>query len=349
MRVSVPRLLLYALVFAVGGALLVGGATSTAVFGAFNTDWDGTSELRDTAEMSGSDPVIVRNTTRYDDYGSEDIAFVLAPTESYSERDAESVQSFVERGGTLVVADQEGTHSHPLLAAVGANARVNGSTLRDEQNYYRGAALPVADTIEGEDHRLVQNVSSVTLNHGTAVEPNGATVLISSSRFAYLDLDDSGGLSGTDTIGSYPVVTVESIGDGEVVLVSDPSLFINVMQIQENNRAFTAALVNGTDHTVVDVSHAASPPPLVIALLTIRNSAVLSLGIGLGATVIIGGGLRVFTARFRQKSATERIESDVETLLDGFDDEKLDNRERSRLRRVTEGIIRNQSESDDNE
>lgn len=369
MQFDTPRLLLYGLVIVICGALLVGGTTSTAVFGAFNTDWDGTSELRETATTSGSEPVILRNTTQYGEYGTDDIAFVIGPTEAYDDREAERVRMFLQRGGTLVVADREGTHSHPLLASVGADARIHGSILRDERHHYRGAALPVTTEVGETEHRLVENDSSVTLNHGSSIEPNGATVLLASSRFSYLDLDDTESLSDDDIVGSQPVVTVESVGDGEVVVVSDPSLFINVMQERENNRNFTTTLVSDTDHTLVDVSHAASPPVLVTAMLTVRDSVAFSVAIGFGTIVFLGGGIRVL---FRRRSpsptyedpatasgvgsatdtganADAGIEPDPDKLLSGFDDEHAESETSRRLRRVTEGIIRNRSDSDDND
>ena len=46
---SYPRVLLLALLVVTVGAIVVAASTSTAAFGAFNSDWDGTADLRDRA------------------------------------------------------------------------------------------------------------------------------------------------------------------------------------------------------------------------------------------------------------------------------------------------------------
>lgn len=285
---DVPRLALVGFVLVVSGALVVGGATSSVAFDAFNPDWDGTSDLQAAVEEADSEPVIVRNTTRYDEYGANATAFVLAPNEEYTADDAARIRAFLERGGTLVVADRDGPHGHALLAALGASARPAGPVLRDERHYYRDPALPIATEVD--NHTLVEGVASLTLNYGTAIEPNGTEPLVSTSEYAYLDRDGSGTLSDNETLASYPVATVEPVGDGAVVTVGDPSLFINVMTERSDNRAFITALVAETDHALIDISRTGSPPPLVAVLLSVRESLLLQIAIGLGGLALLRAG-----------------------------------------------------------
>lgn len=341
MKVDPPRAALLALVVAVAAALVVGGVTSGVAFGLYNPQWEGTSDLRTTAEEAGSEPVILRNTTQYAEYGEGDVAFIIAPNEPYERADATQVRGFLDRGGTLVVADRDGAHE-ALLEEVGADARPNGTVLRDEQNYYRSPALPVAEPVA--NHSAVEGVESVTLNHGTSVEPNGATVLVATSEFAYLDRDGSESLSDNETLTSYPVVTAESVGNGEVIVVGDPSIFINVMQDDIGNRAFVEALVDDTNHTVVDTSHSTSPPPLVSALLTIRDSPGLQAGLGLGMLVLVGIAGRVLGRRPEPSAPA----ADEAALTEGLQ-RLYTNVDSDRLQRVTEGVISSRTQSDDNE
>ena len=345
MNLDVPRVVLVALVLAVVGGFVLGGSTSGVAFDSFNPEWEGTSDLRTTAENTGSEPVIVRNTTRYDEYGEGDVAFVLAPTREYDEADADRVRAFVERGGTLIVADRDGPYGHALLDAVGAEARPEGPILRDERHYHTGPALPVASNVS--NHSLVDGVESVTLNYGTAVEPNGATVLVTSSAFAYLDLDGSGDVSENETVASYPVATVEPVADGQVVVVGDPSVFINVMQDDVGNQRFVEALVSqaGTQHTLVDTTHTASPPPLVSALLTVRESLFLQLGLAIGALSAVGLSRRALN---RRVDADDRPSVDDETLADGLAGLNPTLAPDS-VRRLTKGIITRRVEGDDDE
>lgn len=343
MRFSVPTVVAAGLVVAVAAALVFGGATSAAAFGSFNPGWDGTSDLRSIADSEGAEPIVLRNTSTYDAHGSGDVAFVLAPESGYSDAEARRVRRFVERGGTLVVADRDGPNGHALLAAVGAEARPAGPVLRDDRHHYRSAALPVADNVS--DHALVANLSSLTLNHGTAVEPNGATVLVASSEFSYLDRDGSGAPDGDEVVRSHAVATVEPVGEGRVVVVGDPSVFINAMQGRAGNAAFTRALVAGADHAVVDASRT-SLPPLVAALLTVRDSVLLQgvLGLcGLLAVAVTGQLLGR-----RRAGADDAFLVDDESLLAGLQ-RRYPALDPSRIRKVTEGVIRNRTEPGDNE
>ena len=241
-----------------------------------------------------ADSVLIRDQSTYEGFGDGDVAFVIAPAYT-SGNDTAYVREFVERGGTLIVAYRESPRGDALLSEVGANARPDGALLRDEVNYHRSPRLPVAT--ETGDNDLVANLSAVILNHGTVVDPNGATVLVESSPYSYLDRDGSG-TPGDGQIDSFPVATVESVGDGQVIVVGDPSIFINAMQEQDENAAFTRALADGaladgapadgTDHVIVDASGDTSVPPLIVLLLTVRQSPLLQVGLGLGALVVVG-------------------------------------------------------------
>lgn len=344
MRVAVPVLVAAALVVAVAGALVVGGATSSADFGSFNPDWDGTSDLRSIADAEDAEPVVVRNATSYDDYGRGDVAFVLAPESGYDDAEAAGVREFVERGGTLVVAERDGQHGDALLSSVGATARPVGPVLRDDRNYHRSPALPVADDVA--NHSLVADVPSVTLNHGTALDPGDATVLVASSEFSYLDRDASGSRSGDEAVRSYPVATVESVGDGRVVVVGDPSVFINAMSDRAGNEAFARSLVADADHALVDVS-TSSVPPLVAALLTVRGSPTLQALLGLGGLVAVAASSRLLG---RRRSDGPLGDDETPTSrgnrFEGGRSTAVDSR---RSFGTTEGILRNPDEPGDDE
>lgn len=339
---DVPRVVLLVLTLVVVGAFLAGGVTSGVSFAAFNQNWDGTSELRTTATDVGSEPVIVQNTTRYDAYAQNDVAFVLAPEQRYGDADRRRVRAFVERGGTLVVAEREGAPGHALLEGIGADARPNGTVLRDARRHYRSPAFPVAENVS--EQPLVDGVESVTMNHGTAVEPNGATVLVTSSETAYLDADADSSLSENETLAAYPIVTVESIGSGRVVVVGDPSVFINVMQAETNNDAFTAALLEDTDHALVDVSHASSPPPLVAVVLAIRNSVALQVGVGAAGLTLVGVCTRLVGRRDdapRPAVDDADLPGGLQRLYPDLDVETVE--------RLTQGVLSDRSQSSDDE
>lgn len=349
--IDYPRVLLVGLMVVAVVALVLAASTSSTAFGAYNSAWDGASSLRDVADSMGTDSTIVRNATRYDHLPAEGtIAVVLSPDRAYSNTDAARLRRFVENGGTLIVAEDFGPHSNALLAEVGANARFNGTLVRDERHNYRSPAMPVATNVS--EYPLLTGVERLTLNHGTVIEPNGARPVANTSGYAYVDVTQDDQLDDSESLNKYPVMTAESVGEGRVIAVSDPSLFINAMLDREGNRQFAQNAFGAHDLLVLDYSHAERLPPLAVALLVVRESPllqVLVLGGAIGVVVVWSRGL--FSPVLRRLEVGERrpmhvVDEDV--VLTYLRDRHPDWDE-DRLERVAKGVLatRRNPEEDD--
>ncbi|WP_165875334.1 DUF4350 domain-containing protein [Natrarchaeobius chitinivorans] len=312
------RLLTYALTVAIVFTIAVGAGTSTAAFGPFTPSWEGTTELRERlADDPETDVEILRETTEYGDRQADGtIAFVVSPEQSYDDADATRVRRFVEDGGTLVVFDNFGTHGNDVLADVGADSRFDGRVVRDDHRYDGGPLMPIAQ--RSADHPYTAGAERLSLNYATAVDPGGGpdanrtsadgntTVLFATSEFARLE--DADGEPGTDdrsmdSVGPYPVATVESVGDGRVVAVGDPSLAVNAMIDREDNAAFLTTFAADGDRVYFDVSHAEELPPLANLLVTLRQSPPVQILVGFA--VVSGIGLST-NRRVRAAAATAR-------------------------------------------
>ncbi|MXR40704.1 DUF4350 domain-containing protein [Halobaculum sp. WSA2] len=306
-----PHALAVGLAGVMAVAVLFAGATSAAAFGAYNPAWDGASDLRGVAEDEGvAQATVATNASMYrtvEPNGT--VAVVLSPDRPYTNAEASAVERFVRAGGTLVVAEDYGPHGNRLLAAVDSEVRVDGRPLRDDREYYRSPALPVAPNTA--DHPLTAGVDSLTLNHGSVVVPRNATanatvsgtdrpadqpavdgtnatVLVRSSEFSYLDADADGDIDDDETLRTRPVATAESVGAGRVIVVSDPSAFINAMLERPGNRRFVANLFADRERVLLDYSHTADQPPLVGVTLALRRSTPLTVGVGVLALIGIG-------------------------------------------------------------
>ncbi|EMA58401.1 DUF4350 domain-containing protein [Halorubrum lipolyticum] len=296
----VPRLVLYALAITVGLTLVVAASTTTAAFGAYNLEWDGTSDLREHADEQAVSNITLDTTAYETASANETVAVVIAPEERYTGNDSQRVQRFVEAGGTLVVADDFGPHGNALLADIGADARFNGSPIRDERHYYRSPSLPIATNVANATY--TEAVQQLTLNYPTAIDANSATEIATTSEFAYLDRNETGNLSLTDELGTYPVVTAESVGDGRVIAVGDPSVFINVMLTQPDNEAFATGLLSERERVLLDYSRSGDQPPLAVASLALRSSPPLQIGAGVLGVVAVWA----YLGRSRTLGATAR-------------------------------------------
>jgi hypothetical protein len=285
-ELTYPRLLVGALSITLVVVAIIGLTTSSAAFGAYNSAWDGTQEFRELAGANGTETVIAQSAAPYRTAeANTTTAIVLAPDTNYSAQQVEAIAAFLNRGGTLVIAGDVGTASNQLLADLGVSTRIENTPLRDDEQNYRSAAFPLATNISADP--VTRDVSQLTLNYPTILTPGeNATVLVASSEFAYADETGDGVLNASETVGSRPVVASEPYGSGRVVVASDPSLFINSMLAQPDNREFARNVVGPPRTVIFDYTHTAELPIAVVVAQLISGSNWLQLGVAL--TVVAG-------------------------------------------------------------
>lgn len=297
---SYPKLLLAGLAGALTITLIVLAGTSSASLGVYNADWDGTSEIRSAAESAGAETTVAQNVSTYAATDpARTLAVVLSPSDVYGS-DGKAVRSFLRSGGTLLVAEDYGPHGNQLLATVEADARVTGTPLRDEQRAGPSPAFPRATA--ATNHTYTTGVDGLILNHGSTIDAGNATPLYVSSEFSYLDANRNDALDDSETLRQRPVVTVESVGEGHVIVVSDPSVFLNAMLERSDNAAFLQTLVESHDRVVLDVSHSAPLPPLVTARLLLQDSGLVAFIAGALSVLAVTVGLQPggFVRRLRE-------------------------------------------------
>ena len=341
-RGPVLRAFLCCFAVVVVATIVYGGLTSATVFGAYNDNWEGTSDLRTLATGSAEEARTVQTTREYvrTDIGST-IGFILSPDSGYTDRESARVEQFVRNGGTLVVAEDYGNESDRLLSQIGADARFAGEPVRDERYYGNTPAMPRVRT--ASDREYTTGVETLTLNHGTVVRPNGTSVLVNTSSFAYLDRNRNERLDSDESLETYPVVTRERLGEGDVVVVGDPSLFINAMLDYADNRRFARNLVAGHRVVVFDVSHVGGIPPLIAGRSLLRDSLVVQVIAGVAlivATSYLGTAVRL-PARIRRFSETDSVSPNVDAdALETWIRDRHPEWDIARARQVAEEICR---------
>ncbi|MEM2726764.1 MAG: DUF4350 domain-containing protein [Archaeoglobaceae archaeon] len=250
---------------------------SSADLSIFNTNWNGLSGFAKlVAEKREILPILYPyNNAKVSELGG--VLIVVNPTIEFSSSEAEEVKKFLEKGGTVFIADDFGT-ANSLLEKIGLKVRFSREVLRDIF-YDKNENFTVVVRIEGE---LSKGVDNLKLNVPSAII--GAQGEILTSRASVVR-----------DMRSYPILSELKYGNGRVVLFSDPSALMNDM-LQENKQ-FALNLIeylgNGTFY--FDEAHRADLNPYSTATVYIhreldRNSAfVLILTIATFAVFVESG------------------------------------------------------------
>ncbi len=291
--IDYPRAVLLVLLVVLNLALVGAVVTSDAPYGPYNGAWDGTSELR-TSLAGDADLTLAHSTTQYGEVSGDAVAIVVAPQESYGATDTARLRQFVQRGGTLVVMSDD-NRTNRLLTELEVETRIDGRPLRDERENYRSPALPVAT--ETTDHPYTDDIDGLTLNYGTALNVSTDSqrfgpawegqYLINTSGFAYIDRNRNETLDTSESLRERPVATLEPVGQGQVLVVSDASVATNAMLDRTGNERFIQNIAGAHDQVLLDYSHGHPLPPLVYALLLIRATPWAQFVLGLTAVAVV--------------------------------------------------------------
>ena len=285
---GLPQWVLLALVAMLVLAIVAAGVTTAAPFATYNSDWTGTTDLRD-ATLADENTTLVVDTpaVRTATPTPRTTAFVIGvPNETDSVTATSS--TVLDQGGTVVITNEVPGPTNSLLETLGASARVASGPVRDPRSYYRQPVLPLATTTN-ETETIAG--TEITLNHPGTVTPGSATVLATTSQFSYVDENRNEQFDVDESLGERPVMTRESVGNGTVVVVSDSSVFINAMYDRDGNQAVAAWLTAGSDRLVLTGSSVQPLPRLAALVLWFKSTPVAQavlLGIMTSSILLMG-------------------------------------------------------------
>jgi hypothetical protein len=280
--------------------------TTKEDFSTYNTAWNGASDAK---ALASSDGYTTRSVFALSEIGSGDgVLFMLNPNSSvsFSASDASTLQSFVKNGGVLVLANDFG-NGNAVLSGLGVSAaRFNGSLLEDNVSKGVDAAHPLITDVNASG--ITAGVHELYFNYGTALDVSGTnvTVLARSAPTSYLSTSATANLSATT--GAHPVLATFTYGDGRIVLLSDPSVFINDMLGQaDNQQLLTSMFANLTGGNTAapimfDESHRASAPvwSLLYDRINADDTVKYTVIVLVSAAFVIGINATALVRRQRQ-------------------------------------------------
>jgi hypothetical protein len=221
---------------------------SEADFTLENPAWNGFSRL------SGVHLQPIYNIKDLSGLGSTDTLLIVSPVSNYSAEESSSVAAYMEGGGNVIVMDDFGK-ANILLESIDSPVTINPTPLCEYEYYYTNHSFPIINNLNPSEE--MANVSELIMNHPSSLNVSGSAYgLAQTSSRGWLDVNDNSRMDGMEKMGRYTVVARTSYGNGELLVISDPDVFINSMVELGDNQVFMGNIFSG--NVWIDVGHGRS-------------------------------------------------------------------------------------------
>jgi hypothetical protein len=221
-----------------------------------NFDWNGCSRIADTTQ----------NATLLLSYdrplpNATSLLAIVGPSIDFTRDESFKIGKFLEGGGVVLLADDFGT-GNSLLGALNVSAQFSKKPLADLYYYSRDHSFPLITDFSPSP--ATDNLTAIVLNRPSYIEIRNSSLVTkigSSSPFSFIDFSGEGKSLVNETLDSYPVLVSVKIGRGLLLLVADPSMFINdVIGLYDNMQLFQNVLKMGGGSVIFDTAHLARAP-----------------------------------------------------------------------------------------
>ena len=208
-----------------------------------NTHWNGLTDLQEKYQLEP-----LKKDFRLSRITGNSL-IISIPYREPEAQEVSELKEYLEEGGNLIIADDHG-FGNPILSGLGVKARFHGNRIVDPLFNHGEKGFLVVNDIRPSP--LTVNVSSLKLNYATSLDIDDGIVAANSSSFSFIDSNLNGIKDEGEETGPFPVVAHIGVGDGKLILVSDPSILINGMMEKADNSEFLSNLfgIAGTDATI---------------------------------------------------------------------------------------------------
>lgn len=206
---------------------------------AYDQDWNDLSDFRRALDETGyntssviSTPMLLNHSEGF--YSYEKLLVIIGVERPYLAQEIDTIVDFVFRGGFLLLADDFG-YGNGLAEKFGLS--FFGRRLFSSSYDRNPAFVRVNATVDGIGYEVL-------LDRPTALERVAPDqVRAFTSPDSWVDENGNGERDIDEESSIQPVVAVAGLGDGAVLAVSDPGLFINDMWGRADNAGFVRALL----------------------------------------------------------------------------------------------------------
>ena len=217
-------------------------------FSRYNPGWNGTtsffSDLDRHHTLDANDPSALAGQPR------NATLLIIAPKRYPTAPELAAYRDFLRQGNRIILVDDFGT-GNAILDGIGSTINILPGNLSSLDRQYPDPGSVVAYRVTGENEFSLP--ADIALNYAAPLE--GGSPLILTSVLSWVDVNGDRRLNFGEDMGTFPVMAIETIGPGQVIVLSDPSIFINSMYHQaenENNRFLIRSLVSSDGLVLID-------------------------------------------------------------------------------------------------
>ncbi len=256
--------------------------STTADFSIYNSGWNGTSKLAvhtfqlgkfvPTFETQSSGTEITIAQQSLEDMNLEPTTsslVIIGPQKAFTAAEGKIVGDFVRGGGRLLLADDFGS-GNSLLKGINATSRFSNDLVLDLAFDKQPEFAVVFDFVKDP---TTANVTTVLMNYPSSLLVNSSTteVLARSSVGSWLDTNGDRLREWGEPGGPFPMMARETLGQGTILLLSDPSVLINSMSGYMDNSILTNNLIDyvcqGRTGVMFDESHRNFFDPISVTMV----------------------------------------------------------------------------------
>lgn len=244
-------------------------------FSRYNTGWNGASAFF--SDLGRDRTIEVFDPGVLDKQPGNATLLILAPHHSPTEREIAGYKAFLAGGHTIILADDFGA-GNEILAGIGSRVTITPVNISSLDRQYADPYLIIAYRTQETGPFVMP--SEITLNGAALLE--GGSPLVLTSVMSWADRNANNRLNAGEEMGTLPVMVQESIGPGRLVVLSDPSIFVNTMYLQPenaNNRALIDNLTTQDSFLLIDQmnSRTADAKGLSGILHVVRNTVIIEI------------------------------------------------------------------------
>lgn len=223
--------------------LLVQFAPDSVAYSPNNYGWNGLEQVSSTFRPNF--------TTSLSGLPPHATLVVTQPSRNFTNSEAVSVRSFLDSGGTVLVADKSGV-ANTLLAAIGSEITIQSQySLSDRTYNWKSSSVPTALVLPSAKltQRFLANVTGIALDSPSPLQLTGgrAVAVAVTSQFSTSSAPGA-------PKGPFVVMASQRVGNGTLIVVGDPQFLLNSEWTIADNKVLVGNLFANTS-VFIDASH----------------------------------------------------------------------------------------------